>query len=103
MQVIVKVVHVEERIIKDKPVAKVIMLAGEETITAILWSNEVSKHTHKQAAKVIGQLVVTELQAEVYKGQLRYGFGYAPTFIPLPSFVKAQATAPVSSVKERVA
>ena len=102
MQVIVKVIHVEEMTIKNKAVARVIMIAGTETITATLWNNEVMKNTHKQAQRAIdiGELVVTELNAELFNGKLQYGFAYGPSFVSLHDFAMQHALKEKSTKKK---
>ncbi len=91
MQVIVKVIHVEEMMIKNKQVAGVVMMAGSEPVNAILWNNEYVKGTHKQAERMKGELVVTDLNVELFNDRLRYGFGYSPTFIPLANYARQHA------------
>ncbi len=92
MKIIVKVLDVQTTLIRDKETALVTMMSGHDVIQARLWNAEYLKGTHKQAEKVIGQPVVVDVMPELYNDKLNYGFGYAPTFIPVTTYFKQFAT-----------
>lgn len=93
MMIIAKVIDVEAGVTSTgKPSVNVSLRSGKDLFIAPLYSNEIEKNTHKEAAKHLGQTVVIDIIPEAYgSGKMRYSFGYNPQFVTLANYAAMQA------------
>lgn len=90
MKIIAKVIDVEERIHKDKPVADITLKSGSEVFQFTLWNNEFQKGTHTKFQKCFGQEVITDVETEEFRGKIQHKFSMGGDVRPYnPSPVQA--------------
>lgn len=94
MRTIVKILDVELQGTKkgDMAVITVKSPGAREALTLRMFPGDVEENKHQPFVTNVGREMVTDIDAEIYNGQLQHRFSFGFIAVPFESFIQHQAS-----------
>jgi len=80
MQVLAKVLDVEDGTHNDKPKCDVTLKVGRQAYVVTLWHDKVKKGINKSAHKALGQFILADIEPEIRNNKILWSWGFEPDF-----------------------